>query len=147
MPIVSVVDDWWGGRNVRELLPRLFFSHFPDTSFVAESDGLFIGFLVGFLSQASPEEAYIHFVGVHPDFRTRGLGRTLYQYFFDEAKKRGRSSVRCITSPVNKGSIAFHAHMGFLVERGDGEADGVSVHSNYDGVGGSRVLFAKRLGE
>ena len=28
--IVAVVDDWWGGRNMRPLLPRLFLDHFAD---------------------------------------------------------------------------------------------------------------------
>ena len=31
--IISVVDDWWGGRPMARMLPRLFFLHFQDTSF------------------------------------------------------------------------------------------------------------------
>ena len=34
--ISPLVDDWWGGRQMRALLPRLFFEHFRETSFVAE---------------------------------------------------------------------------------------------------------------
>ena len=36
---------------------------------------------VGFMSQSRPAEAYIHFVGVHPDERGHGLGRRLYEHF------------------------------------------------------------------
>jgi len=81
-PVVSVVDSWWGGRQMAGMLPRLFFEHFTGTSFAAERDGGLAGFLVGFLSQSRPGEAYIHFVGVHPAERGSGLGRRLYEHFF-----------------------------------------------------------------
>ena len=37
-----------------DMLPKLFFVHFRDTSFVAERNGELSGFLVGFLSQSEP---------------------------------------------------------------------------------------------
>src|SRR5688572_3506176 len=46
-----VLDEWWGGRSVGGLLPRLFFEHFGSTSCVLEEDGAIKGFLVGFVSQ------------------------------------------------------------------------------------------------
>jgi hypothetical protein len=30
--ISPALDEWWGGRPVQELLPRLFFEHFQPTS-------------------------------------------------------------------------------------------------------------------
>src|SRR5207248_8436534 len=63
--VIRVVDEWWDGRQMAEILPRLFFDHFTDTCFVAEDDaGRLAGFIVGFLSQSKPREAYVHFVGV-----------------------------------------------------------------------------------
>ena len=44
-PIIAVVDQWWGGRQMAGLLPRLFFAHFQDTSFVIEEDDQIIAFL------------------------------------------------------------------------------------------------------
>src|SRR5687768_15805336 len=85
-PIIEVLDAWWGGRKVTAMLPKLFFVHFRDTSFIAEVNGNPIGFLVGFLSPAVAEEAYIHFIGVHPDFRKRGVARALYEQFFHMAR-------------------------------------------------------------
>jgi len=73
--VISVIDQWWGGRQMADKLPRLFFEHFTDTSFAAERDGRLAGFLVGFISQSRPGEAYIHFVGVDPAERGKGLGR------------------------------------------------------------------------
>jgi GNAT superfamily N-acetyltransferase len=118
-PVISVIDDWWGGRHMADMLPRPFFEHFTDTSFAAERDGELVGFLVGFKSQSRRGEAYIHFVGIHPDERGRGLGRRLYERFF--AAVRGCEVVRAVTSPVNRGSVEFHRRMGFEVDHGDGQ--------------------------
>jgi GNAT superfamily N-acetyltransferase len=86
--VISVIDDWWGGRHMADMLPRLFFEHFTDTSFAAERDGELAGFLIGFESQSRPAEGYIHFAGVHPAERGRGLGRQLYERFFAVAQAR-----------------------------------------------------------
>jgi ribosomal protein S18 acetylase RimI-like enzyme len=74
-----------------------------------------VAFLVAFLSPSRPDEAYIHFVGVHPDHRHAGLARSLYEAFFAYAAGSGRSRVTAVTSAANTGSIAFHEHMGFRV--------------------------------
>jgi ribosomal protein S18 acetylase RimI-like enzyme len=133
--VSAVIDGWWGGRQMRDMLPRLFFTHFRDTSFVAEEDdGGLAGFLCGFLSQTYPEQAYVHFVGVSPEHRGAGLARELYERFFAAARNAGRTSVHCVTSPMNTGSLAFHERLGFEVEA---EVDG------YDGSGESRVLLVK----
>jgi GNAT superfamily N-acetyltransferase len=145
--VIPVVDDWWGGRPMRDMLPRLFFTHFRPTSFIAEHEGTIVGFLVGFLSQTYSDEAYIHFVGVHPEWRGRQVGRTLYEHFFQAVQHNRRHVVRCVTSPINTGSIAFHLHMGFQNASPDVGADGIPVARNYDGTGGDRVLFVKVLPE
>ena len=93
-------------------------------------------FLIGFLSQSDADEAYIHFVGVAPEHRGSGIGRALYERFFTEVAEHGRSVVRCVTSPGNEGSIAFHESLGFTVDR---------IAKDYDGPGEDRVLFVKRL--
>jgi hypothetical protein len=49
--------------------------------------------------------------------------------------------VRAVTSPVNRGSIAFHRRMGFHLEAGDAEVDGIPVSSGYDGRDGDWVRF------
>ena len=134
--VAAVIDEWWGGRQVRDMLPRLFFTHFRDTSFVAEEDGELAGFLCGFLSQTHPEQAYCHFVGVSPAHRKTGLASELYERLFETARAAGRASVHCVTSPKNTGSIAFHTRIGFEIEA---EVDG------YDGSGESRVHLAKSL--
>ena len=75
-------------------------------------------------------------MGVDPEVRGQGLGGVLYERFFDEVRAEGRSVVRCVTSPANERSIAFHESLGFEVER---------VVQDYDGPGEDRVLLVKRL--
>ena len=133
--VIAVVDAWWGGREMAAMLPKLFFIHFRDTSFVAEKDGELAGFLCGFRSQTHDDEAYIHFVGVNPAHRGSGLGRQLYERFFESVEPR--TTVRAVTSPVNEQSIAFHRSLGFEVER---------VDESHDGAGEPRVLLVKHLG-
>jgi predicted GNAT superfamily acetyltransferase len=143
--ISPLINDWWGGRQMSDMIPKLFFDHFTNTSFIAEKEGEIIGFLIGFLSQSRSNEAYIHFVGVHPEHRKHNVGKQLYNQFFEVVKQTGRSIVRCVTSPVNKVSIAYHTKMGFEIEEGDKKVDGVSIHTDYDGPNQDRVLFMKNL--
>jgi ribosomal protein S18 acetylase RimI-like enzyme len=104
-----------------------------------------IGFLAGFVSQTNPEQAYIHFVAIHPEHRRRGLGRELYKRFFDSVRTLGCHTVRCITSPLNKNSIAFHTRMGFEIEHVTGQHKGVPCVLNYELNSEHRVPFAKTL--
>lgn len=133
--IIGVVDDWWG-RAIAGSLPRLFLDHFHHTSLMAHSaDGTLAGFLIGVLSPAHPDQAYIHFVGVAPAARGSGLGRRLYEEFFAMARADGRTRVGAITSPVNAGSIAFHTSMGFSA---------ITVTA-YNGPGRDMVVFDRPL--
>lgn len=150
--VLAVLDNWWGelggaaGSAQRALLlPRLFFQHFTDTSFLAEREGRLVGFLIGFLSQSRPDESYIHFAGVSPDLQGQGLGRRLYERFFELSRACGRTRVRAVTSPSNSGSYQFHLRMGFTAEPGPGSFDGRPVHLDYDGPGLDRVLFTRTI--
>jgi ribosomal protein S18 acetylase RimI-like enzyme len=143
--ISPLINEWWGGKNMSEMLPKLFFDHFTNTSFIAEKEGEIVGFLIGFLSQTHSNEAYIHFVGVHPEYRKHNIGKHLYNEFFYMVKQNGRNIVRCVTSPVNNVSIAYHTKMGVEIEEGDKRIDNVTVNTDYDGPKQDRVLFVKQL--
>jgi len=143
--IIGVMKDWWGGRDLRGMLPRLFLEHFTNTSFVVENDRALIGFLIGFLSPARPREGYIHFVGVHPAFRAMGMGAFLYHRFFDLCRQNSRDVVRACTSPVNQGSVAFHQRMGFRISEGNAVMDGIPVTLDYNRPNDPKVLFEIHL--
>ena len=143
--VIAHLDEWWGGRHVAPALPRLFFDHFHETGIAVGQGSELAGFLLGFLSPAERSVAYIHFVGVAPAWRRDGVARAMYERFFELAAAHGRTSVRCLTSPVNTASIAFHRALGFELESGNGRVDGIPVHLDHDGPGEHRVLFVRRL--
>jgi ribosomal protein S18 acetylase RimI-like enzyme len=128
-----------------DMLPRLFFIHFQDSSFICLDDDQIIGFVVGFISNVCKDTGYIHFVGVDPDYRRSNVANSLYSLFFNYCKSRGVEYIKCVTSPVNTGSIAFHQKMGFRASSYDSQGNPVPIQ-NYDGPGEHRVVFELRLG-
>lgn len=144
------LDQWWNGRSVQDMLPVLFFNHFASTSLMAidpadsSEEEKIIGFLAGFHSPSVEGCAYIHFVGVDPEYRGTGVGKQMYEKFFSNAKASGYNQVRCITSPVNTGSIAFHTRMGFESELKDASGNPMAK-PDYDGPGKDRISFVKYL--
>lgn len=151
--VLAVLDHWWAGfggdAGAREralLLPRLYFQHFTDTSYVVEgADRRLVAFLIGFLSPARPGTAYVHFVGVDPGAQRAGVGRWLYDRFSAAATHRGAREVRCITSPGNSVSIAFHTGLGFRMEPGSSTVRGVPVHADHDGPGLDHVVLTRSV--
>ena len=143
--IIGVLKDWWGGRDLTWMLPKLFLIHFYNTSFIIEKDDELIAFLIGFLSQSNTDEGYIHLAGVHPDYRGIGIGEYLYEQFYKVCKENKRDTIKACTSPVNKGSIEFHKRIGFQIEQGNAEFDGIPVALDYNKPNDPKVLFKKRI--
>lgn len=116
--VIAVLDGWWGGLGGeagalqrRLLLPRLFSDHFTDTSFVVDDGAEVAAFLVGFLSPARPDEAYVHFVGVSPGLRGKGLGGLLYRRFFAVVAGRGRRVVQVDYDGPGIDRVAFRRRL------------------------------------
>jgi ribosomal protein S18 acetylase RimI-like enzyme len=146
--IVGLVDEWWGGRRMRALLPRLWFQHFTGTSWIAEDEaGRLAGFIVAFISQDDPTTAYVHMVAADPNRRRAGTGRALYQRVFEDLRTRGVDRVKAITWPGNRQSVAFHRSLGFRVDDGPGTQNlyGTPAYADYDGEGDDRVVFTHDL--
>jgi len=108
------------------LLQPLFLENFSSTSLVCEDGDELIAFLVGFPSLDDPREAYVHFLGVSPKARGRGVGKALYKRFDETMSARSVSRVRCVTSIVNTSSVEFHTAIGFQI-------DGYSASAGVDG--------------
>jgi ribosomal protein S18 acetylase RimI-like enzyme len=146
--LVDLVDEWWAGRQIHQLLPRLWFQHFTGTSWIAEGDdGRLLGFLIGFVSPDDPSTAYVHMVGTDPNRRRRGLGRELYERFAADVAERGVRRLMAVTWPANRVSVAFHVGLGFEPVRGPGTQNlyGTPAFADYDGDGEDRVVFERRL--
>jgi ribosomal protein S18 acetylase RimI-like enzyme len=142
--VIERINAWWGGRNMADMLPRLFFVHFQDSSFVGLDGDRIIGFLVGFISNVNEDTGYVHFAGVDPAFRRANVARSLYARFFDYCRERGAKVVKCVTSPVNTASLAFHQRLGFRAAACDSHGNPLPVR-DYDGPGEHRVVFVLRL--
>jgi ribosomal protein S18 acetylase RimI-like enzyme len=128
--VVAALGEWMPGARAEELLPRLYLTHFADTSLVADADdGSLAGFVVAFESQATPGLGYVHFVWVAPEHRGSGVGRALYEEVFDLLRARGCHMVEAVTRPTNHGSLAFHERLGFVR---DDPASGADLGSDPD---------------
>jgi GNAT superfamily N-acetyltransferase len=143
------LDSWWGGRNMAPMLPKLWFKDFSDTSFVIRGENLTpIAFLVGYISQTDKTKAYVHFIGVDPEYRSEGLGKSLYEAFETKVLDLGANHIEAVTSPANTASLRFHQAIGFMAKDTSGslvlptEASG---HKDFDGIGEDRVLLSKTI--
>jgi ribosomal protein S18 acetylase RimI-like enzyme len=148
--IVDVIDDWWGGRRMRLMLPRLWLEHFSGTSWIVErADGRLAGFVVAFASQDDPATGYVHMIAAEPNRRQRGLGRALYDRAFADLASRGARRVMAVTWPGNRTSVAFHRALGFRIDEGPGTQRlyGTPSHVDYDGPDEDRVVFIRDLHE
>jgi ribosomal protein S18 acetylase RimI-like enzyme len=146
--LVGQVDEWWGGRKVHQLLPRLWFQHFTGTSWLVEdAAGSAIGFLVGFISPDHPDQAYVHMLATSPNHRGAGLGRALYERFVEDMEARGVRRVTAITWPGNRVSVQFHRALGFTPVDGPGTQRlyGTPAYPDYDAEGDDRVVFSREL--
>lgn len=146
--LINQLDDWWGGRKLHPLLPRMWLQHFTGTSWIAEDDrGRVAGFIVGFISPDRPEEAYVHLIGTSPNHRRAGIGRRLYEHFFDDVGGRGVRGVTAVTWPGNRVSVDFHRAMGFTPDTGPGTQNlyGTPAYPDYDADGDDRVVFTRAL--
>ena len=143
--IIAVLTDWWDGRDLTWMIPRLFLIHFHKTSYIVEKNGSLIAFLIGFLSPSKSDEGYIHFCGVHPEYRGMGIGAFLYETFFTLCRQHNRLFVRACTSPVNRGSIKFHLKIGFDILPGDSDMEGIAITNDYNKPGDPKVLFRKNI--
>jgi ribosomal protein S18 acetylase RimI-like enzyme len=143
-PIATAIDTWWA-RHLRHFVHPLFLEHFGDTCLVVEDRGHLVAFLVGMLSQRHEGQAYVHFMGVHPDYRRLGLGRELYERFSTLVRERGGTAIVAETGAFNEKSIAFHRRLGFVLEGGGELVDGVPVMRDFHDTGEDVVLFSRRI--
>jgi ribosomal protein S18 acetylase RimI-like enzyme len=133
--ILRTFERFWGDRDFpRPLHHPIFFCEFGDTAFVARRDGEIAGYLLGFVAPTG--DGYIHFVAVHDDARTLGIGRRLYETFAATAAQRGATALKALTSPENTGSQAFHRRMGFT---------DMTVVPDYGGSGRTRIVMRRPL--
>lgn len=135
--VVQVIDRWWGGPT-SALAHPIFFYELGEMARVVEDEGVMVGFLFGFVAgQKRPEGpvGFVHLVGIHPDYRRRGVGRLLYESFERDCVEKGVRRMKAMTTLGNEGSQAFHQALGW----------DIAEIQDYAGPGRPRIVFTKEL--
>ena len=146
--IAAVADHWFAGRRVWPLVVRAWFRDFGGTSLIADAPGGSPrGFLLGYRSPAHPDEAVLHLVGVDPNLRRRGVGRSLVEAFAADAAGAGAGVIRAVAWPDDPIAVAFFLGVGFTAEAGPGSQRlyGVPAYADFEAAGEDRVVFLRRL--
>jgi GNAT superfamily N-acetyltransferase len=131
--IVTVIDRWWGGPT-SALAHPMFFYELGRMARVVELDGLLVGFLLGFICPDA-SVGYVHLVGIHPDYRRRGVAKLLYRSFEEDCVREGCRRLKAITTLGNEGSVRFHLALDWTM----------TEMEDYAGPGRLRIVFAKDL--
>jgi ribosomal protein S18 acetylase RimI-like enzyme len=133
----------------RNSIYHMFTKFFRNTSFIVEDHdgGKIMGFLLGFISQTDPNNAYIHFFCVKPGFKKEGIATRLLQNFFEVLRNNGCRKVYLITKPRNKVEVEFYKTLGFKVYGNDKTIviDGLKVIKDYNGPGEHRIIFFRLI--
>jgi len=131
----------------RNSIYHIFTRFFSTTSFVAEDGDEVMGFLLGFISQDNPSEAYIHLLCVSPSLRGGGTARQLLESFTVTVRGMGAREIYLITKPSNHRAIRFYLKNGFRpVEAGKTvDAGPVVALADYNGPGEDMVVFRKSI--
>ncbi|WP_424356257.1 GNAT family N-acetyltransferase [Methanobacterium sp. MBAC-LM] len=147
--IADLAENCSPMETERNSIYHIFTKFFRSTSFVAElPSGELGGFLLGFLSQENPEDAYIHLLCVDPKMRGKHIGRKLVEKFTEEAALKECKKIYLITKPVNWNSISFYKKLGFLEDKSQETINilGTNAVKNYNGMGQHMVVFYKSIG-
>lgn len=146
--IADLAEECEPMETERNSVYHIFTKYFKSTCFVAGlPSGEIRGFLLGFISQENPEEAYIHLLCVDPRVRKQKIGKKLVDAFIETSASKGCKKVNLITKPVNWNSISFYKKIGFLEEK-HGETMnilGTAAIKNYNGNGEHMVVFYKLI--
>jgi ribosomal protein S18 acetylase RimI-like enzyme len=91
-----------------------------DLGLIAECNGSICGFVIGrqvYLAEFGVQEGEIAIIGVHPNYRRKGVAHELIKAINDLFASRGVRLVRIGVNPRDKELTAFFERAGFSGER------------------------------
>ena len=132
--IVEVIDRWWGGP-IGTFAHPIFFYELGDKALIVEDAGKLVGFLLGFIALDPVKTGYVHLVGIHPDYRRRGVGKLLYASFEQDCRREGCKELKALTTLGNEASVRFHQALDWTV----------AEIEDYAGPGRMRIVFTRSL--
>ena len=112
-------------EDFRDPLPKSYFQAFKKIDgdpnhllVVTERKGKVIGTLqlslLPYLTYRGGWRAQIEAVRVHEEVRGKGIGKVLFDWAIDQAKKRGAHVVQLTTDKKRPGAVAFYQKLGFV---------------------------------
>ena len=115
----KVYDLWMSCKNMgfndvddsREGIEK-YLRRNPDTSFVAEDEGLIAGVILG---GHDGRRGFIHHACVRESYRHQGIGRKLVDTCLEALKKEGISKVALLVFKYNEAGNGFWEACGFTV--------------------------------
>jgi ribosomal protein S18 acetylase RimI-like enzyme len=146
--IAAVIDEWFGGRRIAHLAGRSWFRHVGSTSWLAvDRADRPVGILLGFRSQDHPDEGVIQLLGVDPNRRRQGVGRTLVTAFAEDLAARGARTIVALAWPGDPPSVAFFGAEGFRADDGPGSQNlfGMPAFADFEAPGDDRIVFRRPL--
>lgn len=92
-------------------------SHSNSGFFVAEIEGVIAGYLIlkGETAEKIKHRASL-VVGVHSDYRKRGIAKSLFEYVFGWAKENGIAKIELTVMVKNKAAYDLYTKLGFVIE-------------------------------
>ncbi len=134
LPRVNEIDRLLYGEERVPTWPFSFEAywgiHRPRLSFVAEVDGVIVGFLVGNIVQEEHSQSifrlarmsgpqpqrqkvgWMDMIGIHPDYQRRSVGRLLIEAFTEQCK-RNNAPVRGVVKEGDERLEKFMESLGF----------------------------------
>lgn len=80
---------------------------FGASTVVAESDGVLVGFITGYVRQDAPDTLFVWQVAVNESQRGKGVGVAMLHRLLDDLAPRGVDRLETTVSPDNPASIAM----------------------------------------
>lgn len=132
--IMATSEPWVTLGRTREQAIKILSEREIQEVYVAVHEGTIIGFLILVLKGAFI--GYIRTVAVHPDWRSRGLGRRLI-WFAEERSFRDSPNVFLCVSSFNPRARALYERLGY---------EAVGELRDYIIRGSSELIMRKTLG-
>ncbi|MEN6519000.1 MAG: N-acetyltransferase [Methanospirillum sp.] len=107
----------------------------PATLFVADEDGMAVGFTIGAAS-SDPAAGWILRLKVREDRHRQGCATSLLRAVLERLSAEGVRTVRLTVAPENRPARSLYAGFGFLEE---------AVLPEYFGPGEDRLLLCRRI--
>jgi ribosomal protein S18 acetylase RimI-like enzyme len=113
--ITSTLGIWWANIPDKAVMVSQLQSPL-DLSFIAEYEGILIGFLLGELQYAgypTTGTGVVFLIAVSPDYQQHGVGTMLISALEKYAKSKGIDTIRVVVPISDTKNIVYFTKVGF----------------------------------